>query len=190
MEETRVFQQSSPDVDGMLPPGAALARFEPPLGVHMAAAGQLKQEKRVRYGFRVGDLGLLINADTGSEVLAMPAVASMPGALPGFLGLINLRSNLVPLYELRVLIGIEPRRARTETMVLVFDQGDRAVGVIIEGNPRALTALRPLPNLPPLPDALQDHVTAGFVQDETVWLEFDHGSFFAEASRGVNLQTI
>lgn len=166
-----------------LAPGAALARFEPPAGVQLAAAGPVRKETRARYGFRVGELGLLIDPDTGSEVLSVPAVTPLPDAPPGFFGLINLRGNLVPLYELRVLLGIGQSPAQADSKVLVFGQGEQAVGVVIDGYPSALSALHPLPHLPPLPDVLQPHVPAGHMQDGTVWLEFDHGSFFDEACR-------
>lgn len=166
-------------------PSAALAHFEPPEGSHLATSAEERKEVRARYGFRVGELGLLIDSDAGSEVLSTPQIASLPGTPPGFLGLINLRGNLVPLYELGDLLGIASRRSGTGNLVLVFGQGEQAVGVIIEGYPVALSALRPLPNLPQLPEKLQKHVPAGYVQDKTVWLEFDHGSFFDEVCRDI-----
>lgn len=165
-----------------LSPGAALAHFEPRDGTRQAAADELRQVKYARYGFRMGELGLLINPNAGSEVLDMTQVATLPNAPPGFLGLINLRGNLVPLYELRIVLGIDARPAGTTTRILVFGQGEQAVGVVIDGYPQALTALNPLPHFPALPDALQQHVSAGYVQDDVVWLEFEHSTFFGEIS--------
>jgi twitching motility protein PilI len=176
--------------DNWLPPTAALALFEPPEGMHRIVLGKAPPEIRVRYGFRVANLGLLIDPDVGSEVLTMPQVAFLPGAPQGFLGLINLRGNLVPLYELRVLLNLGARRPGVEPLVLVFGQGEQAAGIIVEGYPQAFKSLRLLPDLPPLPDALQDHVSAGYDQDGTVWLEFNHRSFFDEACRGIRLGTI
>lgn len=161
-------------------PSAALAHFEPPEGAHLVTGAEGSKEARARYGYRVGELGLLIDADVGSEVLSRPQIASLPRTPPGFLGLINLRGNLVPLYELGDLLGVASRRSGTGNLVLVFGQGEQAVGVMIEGYPVALPALRPLPNLPQLPEKLRKHVPAGYVQGETVWLEFDHSSFFDE----------
>lgn len=166
-----------------LPPSAALAHFEPPEGVQLAVTGQSRKEVRARFGFRIGELGLLIDPGTGSEVLSVPQVTPLPDAPPGFVGLVNLRGNLVPLYELRVLLGVDQFPAEADRKVLVFGQGERAVGVVIDGYPNALSALHPLPHLPPLPDALQAHVPAGYMQDGTVWLEFNHGPFFDEACR-------
>jgi len=165
-----------------LSPDDALAFFEPPEGVNLTAATQVQQQERARYGFRIGDLGLLINPDVGSEVLSMPQVATLPNTPPGFLGLINLRGNLVPVYELRVLLDLPPRPAGVTAMVLVFGKDDRAVGITIEGYPDALLDLIPMPHLPALSDLLRKHVSAGFIKDDIVWLDFNHNTFFEEIS--------
>ncbi len=165
-----------------LSPDDALTFFEPPEGVTLTAATQVQQQVRARYGFRIGDLGLLINPDVGSEVLSMPQVATLPNTLPGFLGLINLRGNLVPVYELRVLLDLPPRPASVTTMVLVFGKDERAVGITIEGYPDALLDLTPMSHLPALPDLIRKHVSAGFIKDDTVWLDFNHNTFFEEIS--------
>lgn len=183
MDESKPNSQSlHPDVangEWMLP-SAALARFEPPADMVLAAT----VEKEVgRYGFKIASLGLLIRLGSGSEVMQMPAIWTLPGAAPWLLGLINLRGNLVPVYELRQVLGFEPRPAAAKPMILVFDQGERAVGVVIEDFPQPLSGLSPLPHLPQLPTALNSHVLAGYVKDQIIWLEFDHGTFFDELVR-------
>ncbi len=186
MEQHRTYQQPAPDAAAdWLPPGAALAQFEPPES--MQASAPVRHEERVRYGFRVGAVGLLIPLETGSEVLEMPVIAAIPGTPPGFLGLINLRGNLVPLYELRTLLRMEPRNTRTKLLALVFGQGDTAVAVVVDEFPVALTSLEPLAGLPPLPDVLQDHVREAYAKGDMAWLDFDFGAFFDEVSRGIRL---
>jgi twitching motility protein PilI len=165
-----------------LPPDDALAYFEPPVGVQLAVVKQEQQSERARYGFRIGDLGLLIDANTGSEVLAMPPVATLPNTPPGFLGLINLRGNLVPVYELRTLLDFAQRPSGVQALVLVFGKDEHAVGVSIDGYPDALLELRPILHLPTLPDVLRKHVSAGFIKDDTIWLEFNHHTFFEAIS--------
>ncbi len=164
-----------------LPPVAALAHFEPPPGTQLAVPREtFRKEQRARYGFRVDTLGLLIDPNAGSEVMLVPRLAPLPGAQPGFLGLANLRGNLVPLYDLRILLELGPRPAGLEALALVFGEGDDAVGVIVDGYPAPLTALRPLSraDMPQLPPALDQLAPAGYVQDDVVWLEFDHSAFF------------
>jgi twitching motility protein PilI len=183
MDEIESREQSCNDkiatAEWMLP-SAALDRFEPPADmVHAASV-----EKKIgRYGFKIGTLGLLIQLGSGSEVMQMPSVWTLPGAPPWLLGLINLRGNLVPIFELRPLLGLGHRTAAEKSLVLVFDQSDKAVGMVIDDFPTPLSALNPLPNLPPLPTALNGHVRAGYVKDEMIWLEFDHGAFFEELAR-------
>jgi twitching motility protein PilI len=163
-----------------LPPAAALAYFEPPPGAHLVAAQHARiEEKRVRYGFRTGGLGLLIDPDAGSEVLPVPAMAILPCAPAGFAGLINLRGNLAPLYDLRIMLGLKAQPG-SQPMALVLGQGDDAVGMIIEGHPVALTKLNALNDFPALPDTLAKYVPTGYTQDGAVWLEFDHHAFFGE----------
>lgn len=164
-------------------PSAALDRFEPPEGLVLA---ETVEKEPGRYGFKIGTLGLLMQLGVGSEVMQLPAIWTLPGAPPWLLGLINLRGNLVPVFEMRLLLGMEQRAADEKALVLVFDQGDKAVGIMIEDFPRPLSELNPLPNLPQLPTALSGHVRMGYVKDASIWLEFDHRSFFEEINRHVS----
>jgi twitching motility protein PilI len=164
-----------------LPPVAGLAHFEPPPGAYLSVPRQFKQkEQQARYGFRIDMIGLLIDPEAGSEVIPLPRIASVPGAPAGFLGLANVRGNLVPLYELRVLMELGPRPAGVEPLALVFGEGENAVGVLVEGYPAALPRLQPLSrtDIPVMPAALEKLAPAGWVQDDVIWLEFDHNAFF------------
>ncbi len=177
MDEREPFRMEA----DWLPPVAALAHFEPPVGSYLTAARQeRKQDQRARYGFRLQALGLLIDPAAGSEVMLLPRIAPLPGAPAGFLGLANLRGNLVPLYDLRVLLDLGPRPGDIEPLALVFGEGDEAVGIIIDDYPVALAALRTLPrsDTPTLPPALAKLAPAAYVQDNMVWLDFDHNAFF------------
>ena len=184
MDETNPGTEQSlhPDIvqgEWMLP-AAALDRFEPPADMVIAAT----VEKEVgRYGFRIGTLGFLITPGVGSEVMQIPTIWTLPGAPPWLLGLINLRGSLVPVYELRQVMGLGQRAAGEKPLVMVFDQGEKAVGILIDDFPQLLTGLSSLPTLPHLPSVLNGNVRAGHVKDGMIWLEFHHASFFGELIR-------
>lgn len=175
-----------------LPPVAGLAHFELPAGTQLVAPKQTESaEQHVRYGFRVDILGLLIDPDAGSEVMPLPRVATLPGAPAGFLGLANIRGNLVPIYDLRVLMELGPRPSGAEALALVFGEGDDAVGVVIEGYPIPLLKLHPLArtDIPAIPAALEKLAPAAYVQNDMVWLEFDHIAFFDAVLQRTTLTT-
>jgi twitching motility protein PilI len=183
MEETSLQESRVPDQAGeWLAPEAALGRFEPPAGMVLAAAAK---EKRARYGYRISSLSFLIKGGGASEMLHQPAIWDLPGSSPWLLGLVNLRSNLVPVFDLRELFGLPPRDASAKQLVLVFDQGDKAVGLLIDDFPKPLFDMKPFPGVPQLPEELQAHVRSGFMQDNSVWLEFDHETFFEELVHSV-----
>jgi twitching motility protein PilI len=178
MDENTLIEQGSAGESGdWLLPGAALDRFEPPANMVLVASTEKEPD---RYGFKIGDLGLLIQMGSGSEVMQMPTIWSLPGAPPWMLGLINLRGNLVPIYELRQVLSLGQRDAELKPLVLIFDQGEKAVGIVIEEYPKPLSALSQLPHLPKLPTSLSGHVRKGYVKDNMIWLEFDQHSFFEE----------
>jgi twitching motility protein PilI len=183
MEEIASSVASVPDdmaVGEWLPPSAALARFQPPVGMVLAAAAEVK---RARYGLRVSSLGFLIKTGCSSEVLDKPDIWDLPGSPPWMLGLINLRSNLIPVFDLRQLFDLAPPDVAVSQLVLVFDQGEKAAGLLIDDFPKPLFDMKPLPGLPQLPAELQAHVRGGYMKDDRVWLEFDHESFFENLVR-------
>ena len=161
-------------------PSAALDRFELPAELVLASVAE---KEVLRYGYKIGTLGMLIQMGSGSEVLQMPAISTLPGAPVWLLGLINLRGNLIPVFDLRQVLGVTSPALGEKPLVLVFDQGDKAVGIIIDDFPKPLSAFHPLPVLPQLPSVLIGHVSAAYIKDEVIWLEFDHSTFFQELAR-------
>lgn len=183
MEEISSQELSGSEAVGSgewLLPGAALSRFQPPEGMVVAAAAE---EKRGRYGFKISTLNFLIKPGCASEVLRAPDIWDLPGSVPWLLGLVNLRSNLVPVFDLRREFGLPMDSVADTHLVLVFDQGEKAVGLLINDFPKPLFDMTHLPALPQLPAELQAHVRGGYMKDDNVWLEFDHESFFEELAR-------
>jgi chemotaxis signal transduction protein len=100
------------------------------------------------------------------------------------MGVMNLRGNLLPVFNLHQLLDVG-ERGRNKQTVLVLDQGSDMVGVAIDGLPESVTPNRTLRSLPPLHEALQEHVSAAYTTDDTIWLDFDHQSFFTTLGRQV-----
>ena len=167
-----------------LSPSTALQRFTPPGDLLWTDAAPVVERKR--YGYRVASLNLLIRSEVGSEVIRPQALAPLPGAASCLLGLINLRGNLVPIFDLGLVLSGRRSLITPGKLFLILDKGENAVGMLIDSYPQALTALRSITQLPQLPASLEAHVPAAFVKDERVWLDFNHESFFDKLSRSTS----
>ena len=96
---------------------------------------------RNRYGFRVGSLNLLIDADTGSEVIRVQSLSSLPGSAPWLLGLINLRANLAPIFDLRQVLGLERKPETREAAESAYRSRARVLHPDTCGNHDAFAEL-------------------------------------------------
>jgi twitching motility protein PilI len=158
-----------------LTPSEALTRFQP--SGDLAATSETADDSRVRFGFRIGSLRLLIKPDSASEIVEQGSIHPIPATPPWLLGLINLRGNLVPVFHLHRLLEIGDDTQRKHT-ILMLDKDEDAVAIVIEGFPETFGKARKLERLPPLPAVMENHIQGAYVKDDKVWLEFDHKKFF------------
>ncbi|MCP4409638.1 MAG: hypothetical protein GY807_18185, partial [Gammaproteobacteria bacterium] len=160
-----------------LGPSAALNRFNQR---HVAdiSDSTLEVEEQVSYGFRVGDIGLLISTSTTSEVFEPLPISALPGTTDWFVGLCNLRGNIIPVYEIETLFHTQ-KTSDDERKLLVLGKNDSALGILITGLPQALrfNDTHIMAELPPIPERLTEYVPRAYVKDERVWFEFDHDRF-------------
>lgn len=164
--------------DRWLGPSEALSRFNQRHVAHLGDSS-LEVEERVCYGFRVGDVGLLISTSTTSEVFEPLPISALPGTTDWFVGLCNLRGNIIPVYEIETLFHTQ-ENSDDERKLLVLGKNDSALGILITGLPQALRFCDThiMAELPPIPERLAEYVPRAYVKDERVWLEFDHERFF------------
>ena len=159
-----------------LSPSEALQRFDPPEGVATSVGMRQAATHIARFGFRIGQLRLLIQPHTPSEVITQTPIYPMPNMPNWFIGVMNLRGNLIPIFDLhRLLETGEPGQSQT---VLVLDQGGDGVGIPIDSLPYAVHLDEALHNIPPLHETLQEYVTTAYPTEGGIWLDFEHRSFF------------
>ena len=161
-----------------LSPSEALTRFVP---------GEWEQEQStrsmapVRFGSRLGDIGLLVPNGMLSEVIEHPKIYPLPTTPKWFQGLINLRGNLVPVFNLKSLLEIGEEDTESPNL-LVLNHGGEAVGYLIDGLPVTLDLNQKLEQCPLPPSLLLEHGKAVYLQSGRVWVEFDFDGFFRALS--------
>jgi chemotaxis signal transduction protein len=128
---------------------------------------------------RVGPIGLLLPATAGRELLDPPPAARLPHTPSWFAGLANVRGALVPVVDTARALEVE-HDADARHYLLVFDHGDEALGLIVDGLPRrqGFEASERLNGLPPHPPLLDGHLAAAYGRDGRLWFELDLEGFF------------
>ena len=171
-------------VRGWLMPTEALNRFQ--LAEDDLLTRRAPDVETKRYGVRLGSIGMLLPRDTVSEVLADEVIYPIPNTAPWFSGIINLRGNLVPVFELRQLLDTEVEPGRNQ-MIAVVDKGENALGFEIDGFPDSVNTEDPLTQMPPLPGILQEFAKGAFLSDDTVWLDMDVRDFVGSLCGGIGV---
>jgi chemotaxis signal transduction protein len=132
-----------------------------------------------RLGFKMGDVGLLISSDAISELTDLLPICPIPNTPAHLLGLVNLRGNLTPVFDLHYLLKVKSNKS-SKTMLLVLGRGADAAGVLIDDLPahQFLSPQEKLAGLPQVPDIVKPYISSGYKQQNTIWLSFDYQSFF------------
>ncbi len=135
-----------------------------------------------KQGYRIGNLCLLSDIDTTSELTSVPPLCEIPNTVSWFLGFTNLHGNLIPVFDLAPLLELS-HSIDSKQMLLVFDKGENAAGVIIDGYPVTYT----LPkedrlSIKKAPPALKKYCEGGYVINVNVWLDFDCLKFLNDHS--------
>ena len=163
-----------------LSPSQALTRFIPS---RTDQSADKQTAEPIRFGARVGNIGLLVPKGMLSELVEEITVYPLPTTPPWLQGLINLRGSLVPVFDLKALFKIDEWSSEKSNL-LVLNTGEKAVGILIDGLPVTLQAAQSLQQDPLLPPVLRDHRRAVYVKDAEVWVDYDFDGFFRAAGRG------
>ena len=159
-----------------LSPSAALNRLE--LEEHelvheSAAEREAAKRDRLRHGVAIGSFNVLLPPDTVSEVIKGANVFQVPKTAPWVKGLLNLRGNLVPVFDLTN--HFEPDAPPPEApQTLAIGKGDDAVALLVDGIPKLASTDHPISySALPLPDGIRNQVRAAYMEDDNMWLELD-----------------
>jgi len=81
--------------------------------------------------FSLGEAEYAVPLLTVKEVLALPEITPVPQTLPHFLGIMNLRGQVISVMDLRIKLSIKPTES-PETAVIILDLKPNLVGVVVD----------------------------------------------------------
>jgi twitching motility protein PilI len=140
----------------------------------------------LRYGFTIGSLNFIYNADIACELIKGAAIYSVPNTPVWLLGLINLRGGLVPVFNLEKYFDFKEENNQ-HGLLLVLGKGEKAVAFQLKKYPQLLNNLTPLETLPKLIPKLDGFILAAYQEEEKIWLELDKEKFFSTLGEKVCL---
>jgi len=87
----------------------------------------------VGVGFRIGQEQFVADRDQVREVLMLPtAMTRVPGAKRWLLGIANLRGHLLPLVDVKMLLGSGRTSFRRVTRVISVNHRDVPAGLVVD----------------------------------------------------------
>jgi twitching motility protein PilI len=96
------------------------------------SAGSLPSEW-VGVGFRIGDEHFVANREHVREVLMLPdSMTRVPGANRWMLGIANLRGHLLPLVDLKLMLGSGRTTLRRTTRVVSVNHREVPAGLVVD----------------------------------------------------------
>lgn len=118
----------------VLAPFDLLARYEARSLAHVAGAPEQIDSPGLwrGIGFRVGNDRFVSSIAEVTEILTMPPLTPVPGARRWLLGLANVRGNLVPVIDMRDLVGGGRTATSEASRVLLIRQGGGSAGLLVD----------------------------------------------------------
>lgn len=100
---------------------------------------QQTQQKstQIRHGFTLGEWQLLLPKNQIGTVIDAPLFCPLPGTPSWLLGMVHYRGYLVVVYDVLALLS----KKINATKVLIIGTGKQAAGLVIETNPKLLSAV-------------------------------------------------
>lgn len=136
--------------------------------------------QELRHGFRVGFLQLLLQSRLRAELIPLGQICPIPDTPDWFIGFINHRGEVVPVYDLAASLGLDATD-RQSAWLLLLDEAPHMAAVLLAEPPQGIADPSVLPEAEqqPLPALLAGLSTAQYQHQNSLWFELDHRALFA-----------
>lgn len=100
---------------------------------HAGDSGSAMPDEWVGVGFRIGEEQFVADRSQVREVLMLPEeMTRVPGAKRWMLGIANLRGHLLPLVDVKLLLGSGRTALRRTTRVISVNHRDVPAGIVVD----------------------------------------------------------
>ena len=103
------------------------------IALHSGEGGSAMAAEWVGIGFRIGDEPFVASREQVREVLMLPeSMTRVPGAKRWLLGIANLRGHLLPLVDVKLLLGSGRTALRRTTRVISVNHREIPAGLVVD----------------------------------------------------------
>ncbi|MCV3271511.1 chemotaxis protein CheW [Roseobacter sinensis] len=92
----------------------------------------LTRDSKEYLSFVVGGEGYAIAIASVREIRGWTDPSSMPDADPCFMGVINLRGEMLPLLDLAAKLGLKTPQINERSVIIVVEIGQNAIGLLVD----------------------------------------------------------
>ena len=163
----------------MISPSEALNRgfvLDDQSAVQSAAVAE--QIGLTTHAVAIGDVGLLLPSEEVSEIVDRLPVCKLPNTPSWFSGVVSLRGNITPVFDLHHLFGVSV--SSPNRRLIIIGAGETAVSFWVEQMPVvvAVSAEDVMAGEPPLPATIRNHANRYFLKDNQIWVDWNVRQFF------------
>ncbi|MEN8130232.1 MAG: chemotaxis protein CheW [Pseudomonadota bacterium] len=171
---------------GILPPSEALNRyFLLPENAETKSGTKvyIDNDNIVSHGFFIGNIGLIVPTNIITELVQNTSICRLPQVPIWFLGMVNLRGSMFPVFDIKTLLGMEELSQNARTL-LAMQVNEDFVGVMIDEYPVRLrfNSEQQLSGDPPIPKQLRPFSKRCFKEQGRIWIDWDVEGFFSSIS--------
>jgi len=131
----------------------------------------------------VGNIGLLLPSEEVSELVENVSICRLPNTPSWFNGIASLRGNMIPVFDLHELFGVE--RKGSQAKMIIVGSAQSATAFWIDEIPRMVmvTSDDILNGSLPMPQLIKNHAQNFFLKDNQIWIDWDVKDFFTEIGK-------
>lgn len=145
---------------------------------HRQQLAQKEESKISGHAFNIGNFHLVIDTVRHPcEVYEELPLCRLPGSPPHLVGMANQRGNILPIFDLRRMLGYQVEE--TNRYFLLIGARDEAVGFSIATLPRRIeiTADQRITTALPVPHRLEPHIRQFYQQHDQIFADWNVGTF-------------
>ena len=149
-----------------------------------------EREEWTGLAFRLGQQVFVSSMSDIEEIVDQPECSNVPNTKNWFLGIGNVRGNLIPVSDLHSFVHGEKSTSRREGRVLTCASGDTTVGLVVDEilGLRRFYVDEQTDNTTELPEAMGEYVDSAFQRDAAIYpvfqiKQFVHSNAFLQVAR-------